>query len=238
MVGVFQPRWKSAAAGVMVLVSVLALMAGCGKGAYTYVADQNEKTYFKVPSGWSEVDPGVINEYFLGHIFGVASDSQFATDFHRLSWTHAYDEDSDPTADHFVSYYPNARPLVYSLVTPVPPDLQSALSFDLLRNLFFPVTDRMRQAAAQNNELLPGFELLNDEIITRDGGLHGVRVVYNYLFQTQITEATHTIDMTALTNQDASVLYLFIIRCTAECYRKRAVEFNDVATSFTVGSKA
>ena len=222
----------------MVLVSVLAFMAGCGKGAYTYVADQNEKTYFKVPSGWSEVDPGSINEYFLGHIFGVAPDSQFATDFKRLSSTHAYDEDSDPTADHFVSYYPTSQPLAYSMVTPVPVDLQGALSFDLLRNLFFPVTDRMRQAAAQNNELLPGFALLDDEIITRDGGLHGVRVVYNYLFQTQITQATHTFDLTALTNVDASVLYLFIIRCTADCYRKRAVEFNTVATSFTVGSKA
>ena len=92
-------------------------------------------------------------------------------------------------------------------------------------------------AAAEANDLLPGFELLDDEIITRDGGLHGVRVDYNYLFQTQITQATHTFDMTALTNADSSVLYMFIIRCTADCYRKRAAEFNTVATSFTVGSK-
>jgi hypothetical protein len=235
MLGVFRPRWKSAAAGAMALVSVLALMAGCGKNAFTYVANQDQKTYYKVPSGWREIDPGAINEYFIGHIFGAQPDSQFATDFRRLAWTHAYDEDAEPTADHFMSFYPTEQPLLYSMVTPVPAALQQSVSFDLLRNLFFPVTPSMREAAAQNEQLLPGFELLNDEIITRDGGLHGVRVVYNYLFPTRVT---HTIDVTALTNQDASVLYLFIIRCTAECYRKRAVEFNDVATSFTVGSKA
>jgi hypothetical protein len=238
MVGVVQPPWKSAAAGVMALVSVLALLAGCGKNAYTYVANQDQKTYFKVPSGWTEVDPAYTNEFLIGHIFASEPDSQAAMDFKRLGWMHGYDGDSDPSGDHFLPLYPTPEPLAYSLVVPLTVQLQQAMSFDLLRDVYFPVTERRRQFAAENDAGLPGFELLADEIITKDGGLHGVRVVYNYLLETPIGAATHTFDLTALTNQDASVLYLFLIKCTAQCYRRRAVEFNDVATSFTVGSQA
>jgi hypothetical protein len=230
-----RPRWKSVAAGVLALVSVLALGSGCAKGEFSYVANKDAKTYYKVPSGWTEVDPGSINDFFVGQTFHSAPDSQFATDFRRVSWTHAYDQAEQPTGDHLISLYPTEEPVTYALVTPVPSALQQELSFNMLRNLFLPVSDELRAAAAQNDALLPGFELLDDEILTRDGGLHGIRVVYNYLFPSQVT---HTFDLTALINQDASMLYMFIIRCSATCYRTRSVEFNNVATSFTVGSKA
>jgi hypothetical protein len=47
----------------------------------------------------------------------------------------------------------------------------------------------------------------------------------------------HTFDQTAYANQDSSVLYLMLIRCTARCYRDRAVELDTIATSFTVRSQ-
>ena len=48
----------------------------------------------------------------------------------------------------------------------------------------------------------------------------------------------HTFDQTAYANQDSSVLYFLLIRCTASCYRERAVELDNIASSFTVRSKA
>jgi hypothetical protein len=107
---------------------------------------------------------------------------------------------------------------------------QNAVSLDMLRNAFLPVTDDARQAAA---EALPleGFELLHDEVLTPSNGLHGVRVVYDYELGFGVL---HTFDLTALVNNDSSKLYLLIIRCSTSCYRERAGELDTIAKSFTV----
>jgi hypothetical protein len=49
---------------------------------------------------------------------------------------------------------------------------------------------------------------------------------------------SHTFDQTVLTNEDSSILYFLLIRCTAVCYRQRSVEFDNIASSFTVRSAA
>jgi len=47
-----------------------------------------------------------------------------------------------------------------------------------------------------------------------------------------------TFDLSAYTNNDASIIYALMIRCELQCYRDRVAEINDIATSFTVRSKA
>jgi hypothetical protein len=102
----------------------------------------------------------------------------------------------------------------------------------MLRNAFLPVTAEAREAAASTLQLT-GFELVHDEVLTPSGGLHGVRVVYDYELANGVL---HTFDQTALVNNDGSKFYLLIIRCSTSCYRARSSELDTIAKSFTVRS--
>jgi hypothetical protein len=117
----------------------------------------------------------------------------------------------------------------------MPESLRGPVSLDFLRNIFLPVTESVRAAYDQAGDSgLSGFELLQDEVLAPADGIHGVRVVYNYRLPSGVV---HTIDLTAHANNDSSVIYLLLIRCTATCYTERAAELNEIATSFTVRSQ-
>jgi hypothetical protein len=237
MAGAIRPRWKTAAAATLALLTLSVLVTACGKGQYTYVANQDDKAYFKVPSAWRQVDPGPLDQLFMGRFLGdAAPDSAVAQSFHRLIWSAAFDAAEDPTAEHLITAYPSDQPVTYSLIVHLPEPYQGVISFNVLRDLFLPVTEQDRAQAEQNSNggSLPGFELLDDQTLTPGHGVRGVRVIYNYQFPGGI----NTYDLTSLTNDDNSVLYLLLMGCSTNCYRHNAVEFDNIATSFTVRSAA
>jgi hypothetical protein len=229
-----RPLVATAAAVACAMVVALVTVTGCGKGEFTYVANSGDKTYFKVPSAWAQVDATDVDNVFLG----VNSQSQQAQVLRQRSWSTGYDASSEPNAGHMISIYPTEEPVVYSLVLHLMPSMQDVVSFDYLRDVLFPhlpVTKRAREQAAAAGLGLEGFELLHDAVLTPSDGIRGVRVIYNY----ELSASTvHTFDLTAYTNHDSSVLYLLLIRCTARCYRERSAELGDIATSFTVRNQA
>ena len=209
--------------------------AGCGKAEYTYVSNSDDKTYFKVPSGWSEADVKPVDDYFAWSIFDVEPDSATRDRVDQIFWSAVYDAAEEPTGHHMVTSYPTGEPVAYSLVMHMPESLRGPVSLDYLRNMFLPVTDSVRAAYDEAGDSgLSGFELLQDEVLTPADGIRGVRVVYNYRLSSGVV---HTIDLTAHANNDSSVIYLLLIRCTASCYQERAAELNEIATSFTVRSQ-
>jgi hypothetical protein len=219
-------------------VGALLLSAGCGKPAYTYVKNTDVKTYFKVPASWTSVDTSRSDTYFAIRLFGAEDpDSETVQVFKRVSWSVMYDSAQDPSGVRMATPVPSLSPVAYALVTPMPPALQDHLSFDLLRNLIDPVSDSARQYVESSNpgSLPPAFELLDNQILTPTPGMHGIRVVYN---EANESSFVHTYDLTALTNNDSSLLYVLLVWCTSTCYREHAVEINTVVTSFTVRSKA
>jgi hypothetical protein len=221
-------RRRVIAAALLIMATVAAL-SGCGKAEFTYVANKQEKTYFKVPSNWHLVDQKPVDD-FIG---GVNPDSQAAQNAKSMYWSVAYDASDQPTANHMLSGFPTADPVIYSMIYHVPQALQGSVSLDFLRDFVFPVTQSRRSYVEQQGGGLPGFELLDDEVLTPAQGIHGIRVVYNYELG---LETMHTFDFTALTNNDSTIVYLLLIRCTARCYRDRAAELDAIATSFTVRS--
>jgi hypothetical protein len=222
-----------ATAGVTVAVM---LVAGCGESQYTYVSNTEDKAFFKVPSGWSEADVKPIDDYFAWSLFDVEPDSATRGQVDQIIWSAAYDADEEPTGHHMVTSYPTGAPVAYSLVLHMPEPLRGPVSLDYLRNIFLPVTESVRAAYDQAGDSgLSGFELLADEVLTPAEGIRGVRVVYNYRLSSGVV---HTIDLTAHANNDSSIIYLLLIRCTAACYTERADELNEIATSFTVRSQS
>ncbi len=213
-------------ATAVAVAAVLAGAAACGAPKYTYVKNSGQKTYFKVPHTWHQIGTDDLDAV----LSGTNPDSAAASIRQQLWWSVAFDASADPAPTHLLTNGVTDQPIVYARVAQLTEPQQNAVSLDMLRNAFLPVTDDARQAAA---EALPleGFELIHDEVLTPFNGLHGVRVVYDYELGFGVL---HTFDLTALVNNDSSKLYLLIIRCSTSCYRERSSELDTIAKSFTV----
>lgn len=223
-------RRVRAAVALAGTVALAVTAGGCGQPEFHYVKNSERKTYFKVPNAWHQVDQEDLDRIVAG------ADPASATAQLRseLIWTVAYDAQDDPAVTHIFGFGVTPEPVVWAKVERLTPTVSGAVSFDLLRDAVLPVTEDARKSAAEQGNPLGAFELLHDEVLTPAKGLHGVRVVYNYDLPAGGT--LHTFDQTALVNDDASVLYLLLVRCTAACYRDRANELAGIVHSFTVRS--
>jgi hypothetical protein len=210
-------------------VATITVLAACAAPEYTYVKNSGQKTYFKVPHDWHETGTHSVDDI----LSGTNPDSAGAAVRQQSWWSVAYDADDPPDAQHLLTNSVTDQPIVYARVARLSESQQNAVSLDMLRNVFLPVTDDARQASADTIDLT-GFELIHDEVITPASGLHGVRVIYDYELSNGVL---HTFDETALVNNDNSKLYLLIIRCSTACYRARSAELGTIATSFTVRSE-
>lgn len=247
MSGALITRWRPLVA-VLTITGVLVATAGCGKAKYSYVTNADEQTYYKVPSSYVEVteDKGLLDDFYFRFI-GVDPDSELANLYRSARWSKFFDASATPSVGHMVSERATRSPVIYSIVQHVPTELQAALSFDFLRDFLWPpVTERRRaaymdvlqedlQTGMERVPPLGGFELLSEAVLTPSEGLHGVRVIYNW----KVADGSvNTFDLSAYTNNDATIVYALMIRCELQCYHARAAEINDIATSFTVRSKA
>ena len=224
-------RWRRIGTALVVLLGLLSLTAGCGEPEFRYVSNTDEQTYFKVPHSWHEIDSEVIDASFDG----IENEESVAVDARKqLWWSAAYDSDESPAPEHMTDVGTSDSPVIYVSIRRQLPFQRDMTSFDLMRDIFLPVSETRREAMAEADTGLHGFEALYDEVLNGEDGVHGVRNVYNYEMPNGIL---HTIEQTVYANQDSTVLYIMLIRCTARCYRERAVELNDIATSFTVRSK-
>jgi hypothetical protein len=231
-------------AAAVAAVCALALIAGCGEAKFQYVSNVDEQTYYKVPTGFTEVTEGVddiVNAYL-----GLEPESELARQYRAVRWSKVFDASPSPDAGHVTSSRRTVYPVIHSLVQHVMPEVQGIISLDLMRDLIAPPVTKPRRDAAEKEyaDAVQGgypfpppftnFELLYDEVLTPVEGIHGVRTIYNYKLA---DGSVNTFDRTTLTNNDSTVLYVLLIRCDAECYHSRLAEFNDIATSFTVRSK-
>jgi hypothetical protein len=216
-------------AAALVAVAIIIGAGACGAPEFTYVKNSGKKTYFKVPHDWHQIGTSSLDDL----LSGTNPDSAAASVRQQSWWSVAYDASTDPAPEHLVTNGETDAPIVYARIASLSTTQQNEVSLDLLRNIFLPVTDDARQAAAASSSQLTGFELVHDEVLTPSSGLHGVRVIYDYELANGVL---HTFDQTALVNNDGSKLYLLIIRCSTSCYRQRSSELDTIAKSFTVRS--
>jgi hypothetical protein len=211
---------KGLVGGCAVLLGVT--VTGCGAPQYTYIANSNANTYFKVPYGWHQIGaPELANEY------------KAVTGASTSAWMVAYEPGTHPTAGDFLSFG-TSRPFVFAEIGQLTSTGSQALSYDSLRDLFgLPVSTAARQSVPTTFPLTD-FQQLRDEVLTPGHqGVHGVRETFNY---TDPGVASDTFDEIALTNADQTEVYLLVIHCTTACYSTDQAVINDVMTSFTIGS--
>jgi hypothetical protein len=210
-------RWAS----LLPIVGVLAV-AGCGAPQFRYATDSSANTYFKVPHQWHKIhDLSLAVELQRG---GYTAGG--------LPWEVSYDAGIMPSVQHVVSASAS-KPVAQALVAPVTRAASNAMSYNLLRNLILPVSSANRHLAAQHGFPLTGFKLYRDSIIAPGKGVHGVREIFSYAYPDGHTD---TFDQVALTNSDATMVYLLLVHCLSTCYSNNFNQIDTVMTSFTVRS--
>lgn len=209
-------------AGLLVAI-IVSLLVGCSAPEYTYVSSSKYNTVFRVPADWNRIPEEELEKTLFGD---ESATSQLVAE---NAWVAGFDASEKPDVDHL--FGSNAEePNLYAVVRDLDPQTQGQLSLDGMRDLLLPVTDDARQRAEAAGLSPEGFELLQDEQIETEGGLRGVRVVYNY----DLGESLQTFDQTVLVDQSTSRVYMLLVRCSATCYRERGDELKGVVSSFTV----
>lgn len=204
-------------------IALGAALASCAAPSYSYIADSNAHTYFKVPYGWQQISASqMCNAIAKGNTSGCMS-----------SWLTAYEPGSKPAASDFLSLT-LSKPFVFAEVTPYDASSNGALTDDTLRDFYLPVTASARSSyESEYGVQLTGFKSLRDETLTLPGGFHGVRETFDFGFPGTTTD---TFDEVALADSAGDTVYFIVAHCTTTCYSQHHTAINDVISSFTVRS--
>jgi hypothetical protein len=211
----------AALAAVILECAVLGAASGCSAPDHTYAANTANKTYFKVPASWHEIDEKALKQTAAGASPTPGSDSE---------WVVAYDAAKAPSVAHLVAS-DTPDPIVYVHVEPVPTKAGEQVSFDNLRDLVLPVTATARAAATNSATPFSDFKLVSDSVLTPKSGLRGVHEVFQYRVE---GGPLQTFDETAYTNKAGSKVYVMLLRCSSACYQARHAELESVTASFTI----
>jgi hypothetical protein len=184
------------------------------------VANTANKTYFKVPASWHEINEEALKPSPTGASPTPASTSE---------WVAAYDAAQAPSPEHLVAS-DTPEPIVYVSVQPVSTEAGGQISLDNLRDLVLPVTATARGAATTATSFTD-FKLVSDSVLTPQSGLRGVHEVFQYKVE---GGPLQTFDQTAYTNKEGSKVYLMLLRCSSACYQARHAELETVTGSFTI----
>ena len=203
------------------LLGVLGLLiSGCGAPSQKYGESKSEGVYFAVPYSWHEITTAQLN--------AVEAHSTSALVLERLAlvkWQDAYSQDAGLVAKDAYSLRAPEVPLVFARVRALYPEEANAMSYDLLRDVVWPVTDWVNNPTSTT----PVFNIVADHEVVQKGA-RGVRTIFNVV-QSGVSQ---TIDQTSLMSPDHQKIYIFFVRCTTVCYNKNIKAMSRIADSFTV----
>jgi hypothetical protein len=199
----------------------LLVVVGCAAPQFTYVADSQAQTYFKVPNYWHKIDDSSLAGQLKRNGFTAGG-----------IWESSYDAAGIPSASHANNALVR-KPLALAAVATLSKPASDAMSYNLLRDIVLPVTPTSRQGAASRGFQLTHFQLFSDSVITPGKDVHGIREIYSYTFP---DGSTYTFDQVALTNSDSTMVYVLLVHCLSTCYSKNSASIDTVMKSFTVGN--
>ena len=185
-----------------------------------YEGSKSDGAFFTVPNGWQKVDGTALNK--------VEAKNANQDELDRLSmvtyqagFTKA--KKIDPK-DIFL-LEPTKDPVLYVRIRDLFPEERNAISLNTLRNLVLPITDYLDGTLPNDRK----FELYDDQEINEVGG-RGVSLLYSFDYN----GVNETVNQVALMSNDQNKIYVFIIRCSTECYNKNIDEIDEIVNSFTV----
>jgi hypothetical protein len=206
--------------------ALLTVLAGCAAPAYTYATDNADGAYFKVPSSWNPIpDVGLVDIDQT-----VLANSLAGPQGGQLSWSRGYV--GSTTLDLSRVLLGSSVPIVYASVQDLSNPIRSALSYNIMKDVIYPVTTSVRQAAQRSGATWAAtFQPIRSTLITQRDGVHGLIEQFAY----QINGRTDVVLEAVLTNTPTTKLYQLFVQCYASCFVKHKSQIEAIFQSFTVG---
>lgn len=204
---------------VLLLVGALAL-TGCTAPSQKYPGSKSEGVFFTVPYSWREISPKALEKY--------QKDTGNTGVMDRLSMVRyeiAYTTDPNIGPHEVFSLSATDKPVAFLRVRTLFPDEVNNISYNVLRNILIPVSQIVTDPKASD----PPLDLVDDYEVA-DKGARGVRTIYRVTLEGK----EQVIDQTAMTSPDRSILYVFVIRCSTQCYNKNKTLMTKISDSFSV----
>ena len=207
----------------MVALLGIALVLGltaCGESSKLYPASKSEGVFFSVPTNWKALSTASLNKQET-----ESTDPEAESRQALVKWQIAYTTNKKLKVPEVFNLTAPSQPLVFARVRDLESSEINSVSYNTLRDVIVPVT----QIIAGDDPSAPDFQILVDQEVVQKGA-RGVQTVYSF----SIDDKEQTINQTSLMSNDRTTMYIFVVRCTTECYAKNKKKIEEIVSSFTV----
>ena len=195
-------------------------LTGCGESSKLYPASKSEGVFFSVPTNWKALSTASLNKYEK-----ESTEPEGAARQALVKWQIAYTTNKKLKAAEVFNLTAPTKPLAFARVRDLENSEINSVSYNTLRDVIVPVT----QIIEGEDPSAPDFQILVDQEVVQKGA-RGVQTVYSF----SIDGKEQTINQTSLMANDRTKLYIFVVRCTTECYNKNEKKIEEIVSSFTV----
>jgi len=195
-------------------------LTGCGESSKLYPASKSEGVFFSVPTNWKALSTASLNKYEK-----ESTEPEGAARQALVKWQIAYTTNKKLKVSEVFNLTAPSQPLVFARVRDLENSEINSVSYNTLRDVIVPVT----QIIEGDDPSAPDFQILVDQEVVQKGA-RGVQTVYSF----SIDDKEQTINQTSLMSNDRTTMYIFVVRCTTECYAKNKKKIEEIVSSFTV----
>ncbi len=195
-------------------------LTGCGESSKLYPASKSEGVFFSVPTNWKALSTASLNKYEK-----ESTEPEGAARQALVKWQIAYTTNKKLKAAEVFNLTAPTKPLAFARVRDLESSEINSVSYNTLRDVIVPVT----QIIEGDDPSAPDFQILVDQEVVQKGA-RGVQTVYSF----SIDGKEQTINQISLMANDRTKLYIFVVRCTTECYNKNKKKIEEIVSSFTV----
>jgi hypothetical protein len=195
-------------------------LTGCGESSKLYPASKSEGVFFSVPTNWKALSTASLNKYER-----ESTEPEGAARQALVKWQIAYTTNKKLKVPEVFNLTAPTQPLVFARVRDLESSEINSVSYNSLRDVIVPVT----QIIAGDDPSAPDFQILVDQEVVQKGA-RGVQTVYSF----SIDDKEQTINQTSLMSNDRTTMYIFVVRCTTECYAKNKKKIEEIVSSFKV----
>jgi hypothetical protein len=195
-------------------------LTGCGESSKLYPASKSEGVFFSVPTNWKALSTASLNKYEK-----ESTEPEGAARQALVKWQIAYTTSKKLKVSEVFNLTAPSQPLVFARVRDLESSEINSVSYNTLRDVIVPVTSIING----DDPSAPDFQILVDQEVVQKGA-RGVQTVYSF----SIDDREQTINQTSLMSNDRTTMYIFVVRCTTECYAKNKKKIEEIVSSFTV----
>jgi hypothetical protein len=195
-------------------------LTGCGESSKLYPASKSEGVFFSVPTNWKALSTASLNKYEK-----ESTEPEGAARQALVKWQIAYTTNKKLKAAEVFNLTAPTKPLAFARVRDLESSEINSVSYNTLRDVIVPVT----QIIEGDDPSAPDFQILVDQEVVQKGA-RGVQTVYSF----SIDGKEQTINQISLMANDRTKLYIFVVRCTTECYNENKKKIEEIVSSFTV----